>query len=133
MPGPERLATLAGDFARDHGIPCDLVVTGAEREPDSARRASRSTAVAQEALTNTATHAAAAARRHSSALDYGTDRACLEPSRTSARGPPDTLVVQNPAATASTGMRERAASCVGGSLHAEPTEGGLPVELQVPG
>ncbi len=121
VPGPERLATLAGDFARDHGIPCDLVVTGAERELDSQARLAVYR-VAQEALTNTVKHAAAAARVQLR-LDYGTDRACLTVEDFGG-GPPTPGHAESDG-YGLTGMRERA-ELLGGSLSAEPTGAGLP-------
>jgi signal transduction histidine kinase len=132
LPGPEQLATLAGQFERDSGITCHLTVTGEVRELDSEARLALYRA-AQEALTNIRKHARC--DRVDIRLDYNDGRTSL----TVEDFTPDGAAAASPVSTAPsagggyglTGMRERA-ELLGGSLQAGPTGRGFRVELEVP-
>jgi signal transduction histidine kinase len=132
LPGPEQLATLAGQFERDSGITCHLTVTGEVRELDSEARLALYR-VAQEALTNIRKHARC--DRVDIKLDYDDGRTSL----TVEDFTPDGAAAASPVSAAAsagggyglTGMRERA-ELLGGSLQAGPTGRGFRVELEVP-
>jgi signal transduction histidine kinase len=126
LPGPERLAGLAGQFQRDRDIPCRLTVSGEPRPLGSEVRLAVYR-VAQEALTNVTKHAQP--ERVELHLAYEPAGACLtveDFTSSPATGP----------STADgyglTGMRERA-ELLGGTLTTETTGGGFRVHLAVPG
>jgi signal transduction histidine kinase len=150
LPGPERLADLAGDFSADTGVPCAFSSDG---EPAELRAEVRLTLyrVTQEALTNVRKHAHP--DRVDVALSYCGDRVCLTvqdfgagpplapgsalvPGPALAPGPPLSRESDEPAAAPHTGygltgMRERA-ELLGGTLSAGPADTGFLVELRVP-
>jgi signal transduction histidine kinase len=132
LPGPEQLATLAGQFERDSGITCHLTVTGEVRELDSEARLALYR-VAQEALTNIRKHARC--DRVDIKLDYDDGRTSLTVEDFSPDGAADASGVSAAASAGGgyglTGMRERA-ELLGGSLQAGPTGRGFRVELEVP-
>jgi signal transduction histidine kinase len=130
LPGPERLPALASQFEHDHGVPCQLSVTGTEHElPAEARLAVYR--VAQEALTNVTKHSHA--ERVELRLDYtpAYTRLIVEDfhSGNGHRDPVDHASV--PGGYGLGGMRERA-ELTGGTLTAIPTSTGFRVELEVP-
>jgi signal transduction histidine kinase len=131
LPGPERLPGLASEFEADTGVPCRVVVSGAERELGTEGRLTLYRVV-QEALTNIRKHAQAG--RVEIQLSYEASGVRLAIEDFGRRGelpagtdPPGT----DPAGYGLTGMRERA-ELIGGTLTAGPTEGGFRVELRVP-
>jgi len=132
LPGPERLAMLAGQFERDTGVTCHLAVTGEVRELDSEARLALYR-VAQEALTNIRKHARC--ERVDIKLDYDDGRTCLTVEDFTADGADDASPASAAASAGGgyglTGMRERA-ELLGGSLEAGPTGRGFRVELEVP-
>lgn len=134
LPGPDRLAALAAQFERDHGIPCRLTVSGPAHPLDSEARLALYR-VAQEALTNIAKHA------NPRRVEL---RLCYEPSTTRltvedfAQAGSDAGAGAGPLPPPAgaggyglTGMRERA-ELLGGTLRARPTPTGFQVELGVP-
>ena len=127
LPGPERLAALAGAFGDQSGLPVAVEVHGDPRElaPDARLAVYRT---AQEALTNVRRHAAAERVRVS--LDYLPDSTVLVVEDHGADGtpPPVTPVAGGYGLT---GMRERA-KLLGGELLATPTDSGFRVELRLP-
>jgi signal transduction histidine kinase len=128
LPGPERLAALAGAFEEHSAARCELTVSGEPRELASeARLALYRTA--QEALTNVRKHSAA--ERVEIALRYAPDGTTLLVQDHGPGAP----VVLGPSANGGgyglTGMRERA-ELLGGRLCAEPTADGFRVELWLP-
>ena len=130
LPGPDRLPALASQFEQDHGIPCQLSITGTEHQlPAEARLAVYR--VAQEALTNVTKHSHA--ERVELRLDYtpACTRLTVEDrhSDNSHREPADHASV--PGGYGLGGMRERA-ELSGGTLTATPTSTGFRVELEVP-
>ena len=70
LPGPDRLAALAEQFARDQAVPCDFAVSG-EPHPLGSQARLALYRVAQEALTNVTKHASPT--RVSLRLAYETD------------------------------------------------------------
>ncbi|MGI5131726.1 sensor histidine kinase [Pseudonocardia sp. CA-107938] len=123
LPGPDRIAALAADFERDHGIPCRLTVTGEEHLLGSEARLALYR-VAQEALTNVGRHARP--ERVELHLYHGPDRTRL--TVTDIGAPPADA---GPGGYGLTGMRERA-ELLGGTLSAGATADGFRVELVVP-
>ncbi len=127
LPGPERLAGLATEFERDSGVACKIAVTGdGERDLGTDGRLTLYR-VAQEALTNIRKHARA---------DRAEIRLAYEPSGTRLTiedfdGCGEPQAPSDGTGYGLTGMRERA-ELLGGTLTAEPTEGGFQVELWVP-
>jgi len=132
LPGPERLAGLAAEFEGDHGVPCQLSATGAERDlgPDGRLTLYR---VAQEALTNAGKHAHPGRVELSLAYEASGIRLRIEDFASHDlqagrdRPPPG-----EGSGYGLTGMRERA-ELLGGTLTAGATEDGFRVELWVPG
>jgi signal transduction histidine kinase len=130
LPGPERLAGLAGlvaQFQEVSGVPCQFTVSGPACELSSEARLAVYR-VAQEALTNVTKHACP--ERVEVHLGYEPRHIRLtvenfakngESTRASADGPGYGL----------TGMRERA-ELLGGELTTALTHGGFRVELRVP-
>lgn len=141
LPGPERLRALAGEFARDSGIPCDLAVSGTpyDLQPQTRLTLYR---VAQEALTNVRRHARPDHVEVRLSYEPGGTRLRVEDFTTYA-GPTD----PGGAATGDgtdpdggplddhgygvSGMRERA-ELLGGTLTAAPTGNGFRVILWLP-
>jgi signal transduction histidine kinase len=132
LPGPERLPGLTTRFTEDHGVPCQLSVTGTAR-PLSGEARLAVYRVAQEALTNIAKHATP-----------GRVRVCLDYEPDATRLTVEDFAGADPAPAAApgrhlvpgggyglTGMRERA-ELIGGSLAAGATTRGFRVELRVP-
>jgi signal transduction histidine kinase len=132
LPGPEQLATLAGQFERDSGIACHLTVTGEVRDLDSEARLALYR-VAQEALTNIRKHARCDGVDIK--LDYDDGRTSLTVEDFTLDGAAGASGVSAAASSGGgyglTGMRERA-ELLGGSLQAGPTGRGFRVELEVP-
>jgi signal transduction histidine kinase len=138
LPGPERLAQLTAEHARDSGIVATLEVSGTPHPLDS-ETALTLFRVAQEALTNSRNHANP--QRVELRLAYEPDGTRLvvqdhgEPAAASAsRSRPDRRESSPDGARAGyglTGMRERA-ELLGGRLEAAPTADGFRVELWVP-
>jgi signal transduction histidine kinase len=127
LPGPERLADLAGEFAGDTGVPCSVAVAGHRARDLGSDGRLTFYRVAQEALTNVRKHARA---------DRVEIRLAYEPSGTRLTiedfGPcPDRSAPADGTGYGLTGMRERA-ELLGGTLTADPTDGGFLVELWVP-
>src|SRR5229473_3168373 len=127
LPGPERLAGLATEFEGDSGVACKVAVTGdSERDLGTDGRLTLYR-VAQEALTNI--------RKHTRA-DRVEIRLAYEPSGTRLTiedfdGCGEPQAPSDGTGYGLTGMRERA-ELLGGTLTAEPTEGGFQVQLWVP-
>jgi signal transduction histidine kinase len=148
LPGPERLAGLADEFAADTGIPCRFTesgdVVGLRAEVKLALYR-----VTQEALTNVRKHAhpdrvevrleyqgnaVAGGPGQSNAVagGPGQSNAVLLWVRDFGAGPPEPSGSGAPPGSGYglAGMRERA-ELLGGTLTAEPTEDGFLVELRV--
>jgi signal transduction histidine kinase len=125
LPGPERLAGLAGEFERDSGLRCQVEVTGTPHRLDPQVRLALYR-VAQEALTNIRKHA------HACRVEV---RLCYQPHSTRLAvedyGPGQPAQVAESPGYGLTGMRERA-ELLGGWLTAAPTRTGFLVELWVP-
>ena len=144
LPGPERLPGLAARFAADHGVPCELTVSGQARPLASQARLAVYR-VAQEALTNIAKHATPERVRVSLAYEPDGARLTVEDFAPvvegSAEDAPGAGIPSSAAASREgaipgggyglTGMRERAA-LLGGDLAAAATPHGFRVELRVP-
>jgi signal transduction histidine kinase len=141
LPGPERLADLAGDFSADTAVPCVFTSAG---EPAELRAEVRLTLyrVTQEALTNVRKHAHP--DRVEVDLRYCGDQVSLKVQDFGAGPPsaPGPVPAPGPAFTREpdltrhtgyglTGMRERA-ELLGGTLSAGPADTGFLVELRVP-
>jgi signal transduction histidine kinase len=128
LPGPQRLAALAGEFETDTGVPCLFVTDSQERDLPSECRLTLYR-VTQEALTNIRKHARPDVVEI--CLSYEPDgiRLVIEDHRRATAGP---TPPGGGTGYGLTGMRERA-ELLGGSLHAHPTEGGFRVELWAPG
>ncbi len=137
LPGPDRLAALAAEFARDSGLSCAFTVDGDQHELDSQARLALYR-VAQEALTNVRKHSRAdRVEVHLGYEPHGT-RLTVEDFGADGLAPP-------PAAASNgnenggggsrgyglTGMRERA-ELLGGRLTVTPANRGYRVELWVP-
>jgi signal transduction histidine kinase len=133
LPGPERLAVLAGTFETDTGIPCRFTAAGQPRELRSAVKLALYR-VTQESLTNVRRHA------HPDHVDV---RLSYQPDEVSlavedltdlpaglARGACQVAPEQG-GGYGLTGMRERA-ELLGGTLTAAPTGRGFLVQLRVP-
>ena len=126
LPGPERLAELAGTFQADTGVACTFASDGDERDLGSDGRLTLYR-VAQEALTNIRKHA----RPDRVEIHLAYQHAGAE------------LIVEDHAADGNrpapgdgtgyglTGMRERA-ELLGGRLTAGPIAGGFRVALWIP-
>jgi signal transduction histidine kinase len=126
LPGPERLAVLAAQFAADRGIPCRLTVAGDAYEVGSEARLALYR-VAQEALTNITKHARPA--RVEMLLAYESSGVRLTVEDHAPGGGP--VAVAEADGYGLTGMRERA-ELIGGTLATAATEHGFRVELAVP-
>jgi signal transduction histidine kinase len=121
LPGPQRLAALAGEFETDTGVPCPFEVDGQERDLPSECRLTLYR-VTQEALTNIRKHAGPDAAAEVM-LRYGQDellvrvtddgRGCAGLPRYGA------VPAADPAGHGLAGMRERAAM-YGGTVQAGP-------------
>jgi signal transduction histidine kinase len=122
LPGPERLSTLAAEFARDTGVSCETVQDGTPWELDPEQRLTVYR-VAQEALTNIGKHAKA--DRAFVRLDYRPDGVLLDIEDF---GVPTGKMNSGYGLT---GMRERA-ELLDGRLTAGPTESGFRVCLWLP-
>jgi signal transduction histidine kinase len=141
LPGPGRLAELAGEFAADTGVPCEFAEVGTPRDLAPAVRLALYR-VTQEGLTNVRKHARP--DRVTVRLDYrpsevtlviqdfgalagaGLGGAGVDGARVD--GGTDCPVVRGYGLT---GMRERA-GLLGGTLDAGPTADGFRVLLRVP-
>jgi len=126
LPGPERLADLAAEFAGDTGVPCKVAVTGDGRDLGTESRLTFYR-VAQEALTNIRKHARAGRVEIRLAYEPAGTRLTIEDFGECG----DPQAPSDGAGYGLTGMRERA-ELLGGTLTAEPTEGGFQVQLWVP-
>jgi signal transduction histidine kinase len=125
LPGPDRLAALAAQFARDQAVPCDFAVSG-EPHPLQSQARLALYRVAQEALTNVTKHASPTRVSLLLAYESTTTRLVVEDF---AAGPP--VVPDETDGYGLTGMRERA-ELLGGTLSAGATSHGFRVELVVP-
>ena len=125
LPGPDRLAALAAQFAQDQAIPCRLSVTGPARELGSEARLALYR-VAQEALTNIAKHTHPVRVELHLAYEPAATRLTVEDF-----GPGPAPAPADNGGYGLTGMRERA-ELLGGSLVAGPAPRGFRVELEVP-
>ncbi len=127
LPGPHRLAALAGEFQADAGVPCEFVVQGQERDLASECGLTLYR-VTQEALTNIRKHACPDIVEICLSYEPDGTRLVIE----------DHGGAEHPAPPGGgtgyglTGMRERA-ELLGGSLNAHPTDDGFQVELWAPG
>ena len=127
LPGPERLADLAAEFAGDTGVACKVAVTGdGERDLGTDGRLTLYR-VAQEALTNIRKHARADRVEIRLAYEPAGTRLTIEDF--DARGEHPALC--DGTGYGLTGMRERA-ELLGGTLTAGPVDSGFLVELWVP-
>ena len=132
VPGPERLADLAGRFGAQEGVEWSFQVVG-EPRPLASEAALAIYRTAQEALTNVRKHAHP--ERVDLRLDYGEDGTLLSvedrgSSSANGNGAATELAAAGGGYGVS-GMRERA-ELIGGRLLAEPTPTGYRVELWVP-
>jgi signal transduction histidine kinase len=136
LPGPDRLAELAADFARDSHIEATIDTIGSPH-PLSSQASLTLFRVAQEALTNTRKHASARRVELHLAYESNGTRLVIEDHHDRAAVAPG-----SPAGAASepgeqrhgyglTGMRERA-ELLGGRLEATSTADGFRVELWIP-
>ena len=125
LPGPDRLAALAEQFARDQAVPCDFAVSG-EPHPLGSQARLALYRVAQEALTNVTKHASPT--RVSLRLAYESTATRLIVEDFAARPP---VIPEETDGYGLTGMRERA-ELLGGTLSAGATGYGFRVELAVP-
>ena len=129
LPGPGRLAELAGEFTADTGVPCRFTEAGTERELASAVRLALYR-VTQEGLTNVRKHARP--DRVEVRLEYLPEAVTLTVQDFGAeRADGGTEPGGSAAGYGLTGMRERAA-LLGGSLVASRTQDGFRVLLRVP-
>jgi len=126
LPGPERLTGLAAEFEGDSGVACKVAVTGDERDLGTDGRLTLYR-VAQEALTNIRKHARAGRAEIRLAYEPSGTRLTIEDFD----GCGDPPAPTDGTGYGLTGMRERA-ELLGGTLTAEPTEGGFQVQLWVP-
>jgi signal transduction histidine kinase len=124
LPGPDRLAGLASQFARDQDVPCDFEVSG-EPHPLGSEARLALYRVAQEALTNVIKHASPS--RVSLRLAYSPSATHLTVEDF---GTP-VVADRTDGGYGLTGMRERA-ELLGGTLTAGATGHGFRVELAVP-
>ena len=142
LPGPERLRALAGEFARDSGIRCDLAVSGTPHDLGPQTRLTLYR-VAQEALTNVRKHARPdhvevrlsyePGGTRLSVEDFTTDAVPTDPGgAASSDGTVPTDGQLDDHGYGVSGMRERA-ELLGGTLTAAPTSNGFRVVLWVPG
>jgi signal transduction histidine kinase len=125
LPGPDRLASLAEQFARDQAVPCDFAVSG-EPHPLGSDARLAVYRVAQEALTNVIRHASPTRVSLRLAYEPAATRLTVEDF---ADRPP--VVPDGTDGYGLTGMRERA-ELLGGTLSAGATGHGFRVELAVP-
>ena len=126
LPGPERLADLAAEFAGDHGMTCKVAVTGEERSLGTEGRLTFYR-VAQEALTNIGKHTRAGQVELRLAYEPAGTRLAIEDFDRCGEPPPP----GDGTGYGLTGMKERA-ELLGGTLTAGPTDHGFLVELWVP-
>ncbi|MEV6492633.1 histidine kinase [Actinoplanes sp. NPDC051633] len=125
LPGPDRLAGLAEQFARDQAVPCELAVSG-EPHPLGSQARLAIYRVAQEALTNVTRHASPTRVSLRLAYESTGTRLIVEDFATG------TLVIPDETdGYGLSGMRERA-ELLGGTLSAGATGHGFRVELAVP-
>ncbi|HZQ58443.1 MAG TPA: histidine kinase, partial [Acidimicrobiales bacterium] len=127
LPGPERLAELAGEFEADTGVACHVVVEG-EAYPLGSDARLTLYRVVQEALTNIRKHACA--ERVEIALAYAAGGATLTVEDFEG-GRARQTVPGGGTGYGLTGMRERA-ELLGGTLAAGATPTGFRVEVWVP-
>jgi signal transduction histidine kinase len=130
LPGPGRLADLAGKFEADTSVPCQFTEVGTPRELAPAVRLALFR-VTQEGLTNVRKHSRP--DRVEVRLSYLPEAVTLTVGDFGA-GPVrggDEAEAAPTAGYGLTGMRERA-GLLGGSLNASPTRDGFRVLLQVP-
>lgn len=141
LPGPQRLAGLAAQFAQDRDIPCQLTVSGAAHPLDSEVRLALYR-VAQEALTNITRHARPSRVELRLAYGEASTRLTVEDFGAAPTGAAPTGAGRPGSAPSGvngsagggyglTGMRERA-ELLGGTLTTSATPGGFRVELDVP-
>jgi signal transduction histidine kinase len=126
LPGVRSLSIVVDEFRADTGIPCELDVSGDEREIGSAVGLAIYR-VGQEALTNIRKHAAP--ERVTVRLEYAPEEVRLTVA--DAGMPPDRAPNVDGGGYGLSGMRERA-ELLGGSLIARSTDTGFLVELRVP-
>ena len=130
LPGPGRLADLAGKFEADTGVPCPFTEAGTPRELAPAVRLALFR-VTQEGLTNVRKHSRP--DRVQVRLAYLPEAVTLiiqDFGAGRARGGGEAGAAPT-AGYGLTGMRERA-GLLGGSLDASPTRDGFRVLLRVP-
>jgi signal transduction histidine kinase len=126
LPGPQRLAALAGEFQADTGVPCQFVVQGPERDLPSECRLTLYR-VAQEALTNIRKHACPDVVEICLGYEPDGTRLIVEDHSGAEYPPPP----GGGNGYGLTGMRERA-ELLGGTLNARRTDDGFRVELWAP-
>jgi signal transduction histidine kinase len=136
LPGPDRLAQLAADFARDSQIEVTLDTSGSPH-PLSSQASLTLFRVAQEALTNTRKHAYAGRVELHLAYESTGTRLVVEDHRSPVATPTVAPAEESSAGGSPrqeyglTGMRERA-ELLGGHLDARSTADGFRVELWIP-
>jgi signal transduction histidine kinase len=127
LPGPQRLAQLAEEFADDTGVPCSFTVHGDERELVSECRLALYR-IAQESLTNIRKHAVPDRVEVNLAFEPGGTRLVVEDFESPSE---HALPPGGGTGYGLAGMRERAA-LLGGTLISGPTGSGFRVELWAP-
>jgi signal transduction histidine kinase len=127
LPGPERLADLAAEFEGDSGVACKVTVTGDSQRDLGTDGRLTFYRVTQEALTNIGKHARAERVEIRLAYEPSGTRLTIEDFDPC----PDRHSPAEGTGYGLTGMRERA-ELLGGTLTADPTDGGFLVELWVP-
>ena len=127
LPGPERMADLAAEFAGDTGVACKVTVTGDDERDLGTDGRLTVYRVAQEALTNVRKHARADRVEIRLAYEPAGTRLTIEDFSTCGEHP----APGDGTGYGLTGMRERA-ELLGGTLTAGPTGSGFLVGLWVP-